>query len=248
MRPTVRAVLSDLDDTLFDHRHATRTALAEVRHRTPAFGRWSLEELERRHGEALELLHLDVLAGRVPLDAARAERFHRLLVAAGSDRPAEQAARIAWQYRDAYETSWQPVAGATAFARAVREAGLALVVVTNNVVAEQRRKLAHCALTDLVDALVTSEEVGAWKPDARIFREAIERAGVSADETVMLGDGWQSDVAGARAVGVRAVWFNRFGAPSPDPAVPELRALDPAADALRVILGGEPDEVRRSTS
>jgi putative hydrolase of the HAD superfamily len=238
MRPPVRAVLSDLDDTLFDHRHATRQALVRVRDAAPALERWALDELEARHSEVLEALHLEVLAGRVPVDAARAERFRRLLVAAGSDRPVERAAEIAGRYRSAYEQSWQPVEGAAAFARAIREAGLGLVVVTNNVVHEQVRKLAHCGLTDLVDALVTSEEVGASKPDVRIFREALERARVPAAATVMLGDAWHSDVAGARAAGIRAVWFNRFGAASPDPSVPELQALDPAADALRTLLGG----------
>lgn len=237
IRSTVRVVLSDLDDTLFDHRRATGSALAHVREAAPAFGRWALQELEARHREVLEVLHADVLAGRMPVEAARAERFRRLLVAAGADRVAEQAADIALRYRDAYEGAWQPVAGAVAFARAVRDAGLALVIVTNNVVGEQRRKLDRCGLSELVDTLVTSEEVGAWKPDTRIFREAMARVGASTDETVMLGDAWQSDVAGARAAGIRAVWFNRFGSPSPDPSVPELQTLDPATDALRVILG-----------
>jgi putative hydrolase of the HAD superfamily len=55
----------------------------------------------------------------------------------------------------------------------------------------------------------------------------------------MVGDSWAADVAGARAAGVRAVWFNRHALPRPEPAkdVGELRSLEPVDDALRTIFG-----------
>lgn len=42
----------------------------------------------------------------------------------------------------------------------------------------------------------------------------------------MLGDSWTNDVLGARAAGIRAVWFNRFAQPNPEPdRVPEIESL-----------------------
>ena len=92
--------------------------------------------------------------------------------------------------------------------------------------AEQRQKIAACGFGPFLDTVVISEEAGVTKPDPRIFRLALERLGRPADETVMIGDAWDTDIAGARAAGIRPLWFNRFGAPSPDRSVTEIRALE----------------------
>jgi FMN phosphatase YigB (HAD superfamily) len=78
--------------------------------------------------------------------------------------------------------------------------------------------------------------VGVSKPAAAIFRAGLEAAGAANTEAVMLGDSWLTDIKGARQAGLRAVWLNRFGEVSPDPTVPELRALEPVVDALNLIL------------
>ncbi|HUL72635.1 MAG TPA: HAD family hydrolase [Vicinamibacterales bacterium] len=236
-RPRTRVVLSDLDDTLFDHAHATRAALDALHSSIAAFHAWSLDELDRRHRDELEVLHLDVLAGGRSIESARIERFRRLLAAAGADRPLEQAGDLARRYRHAYERSWQPVAGALEFLEQITRAGASVVIVTNNVVQEQRDKLARCGLAGLVTALVASAEIGVSKPDVAIFHEALRRAGAEPEDAVMVGDAWSTDIVGARAAGIRAVWLNRFGTPRPDASVHELRSLEPAEVATRVVLG-----------
>ena len=78
----IRAVLFDLDDTLFDHDHATNRALSALRATEPAFREWAPAELVSRHSVELEAMHLEVLAGRQSIDNAREERFRRLFEAA----------------------------------------------------------------------------------------------------------------------------------------------------------------------
>jgi HAD superfamily hydrolase (TIGR01509 family) len=234
----LRAVLCDLDDTLFDHTRGTRLALAEVRDQEPAFAVWSIDEFDTRHRIVLEEWHQLVLHGLASIDAARVGRFAELLAAAGADRPEARAVDVAAIYRRQYSTAWYPVAGAPELLAAVKAAGLRIAIVTNNVVVEQRLKLAHCGLEPYVDALVTSEEIGAQKPDVAIFNAALARVGANRSEAVMLGDAWQADVAGARAAGVRPVWFNRLGATSPDASVTELASLEPTAHVLRALKVG----------
>ena len=232
----VRAALFDLDDTLFDHRHCAREALAAVRRSDAAFAALDATELERRHARILEVLHLEVLAGRMDLDAARVERFARLYRAIGHDVDEEVAARAAVQYRNGYIASRREITGAADLLTAVR-ARAAVVVVSNNLLNEQRDKIRQCGLAPLVNILVVSEDVGVSKPDPAIFQAALERAGCPADEAVMVGDSWANDVEGARAAGIRPVWFNPDGAPVPDPAVQTITALTPADDVLAAILG-----------
>lgn len=233
-----RTLLCDLDDTLFDHTGATRAALAVVRESTSAFQAWSLSEFDRRHRVVLEALHLEVLAGKWTVEEARVDRFRQLLGAAGVDEPRAGALDdLSWGYRRAYEGAWRLVPGAVELVAAVKAARWQLVIVTNNVVREQRLKIERGGLTDYVDALVTSEEFGASKPDPRIIRHAIDRVGGSVEGTVVFGDSLTTDIAGGHAAGVRTVWFNRWGAESPDPALAQVHTLEPAADVLRTLAG-----------
>lgn len=234
----LRAVLFDLDDTLFDHAHATRTALGRLRGVNTALSRWSLAETVARHDAILEELHARVLTGDITVDDARIERFQRLLEAAEAPRSRDRAVELAGVYRRAYESGWRAVPGALPLLDAVRGCGLRIVIVTNNGVAEQRRKIAFCDMTRRIDALVTSEEVGASKPSPEIFDVALRNAKAEPDEVVMLGDAWHADVAGALASGIRAVWFNRKGADRPLASVPELRALEPTAAAVASLYDG----------
>lgn len=55
---------------------------------------------------------------------------------------------------------------------------------------------------------VFSDEVGTRKPEPGIFRAALEGLGLRPAEVVHVGDDVDADVAGARGVGMRAVWFN----------------------------------------
>ncbi len=221
-------LLCDLDDTLFDHQHATRTALAHLQARDARLQAWPLEDLKARHHILLEQWHQEVLAGRLTVDQARERRF-AALVGGG------EATGLAEAYREAYTSDWREVAGAADLLHAVRALGWPIVIVTNNIVSEQRRKLAQIGLAPLVDHLVTSEEVGSQKPKPEIFHRALATVGATAEDAVMLGDAWLADVEGARGVGIRPVWFNIHGTASPDASVAELRALTPTGDVIRTL-------------
>jgi putative hydrolase of the HAD superfamily len=243
----VRAVLCDLDDTLFDHTHASRCAVSELHRSVPDFSCWSPDEFTSRHREMLETLHLEVLAGRLSISDARIERFKRLLIAAEVAEPDRVAPECARTYRLAYETSWRTVPGAAPLLASLSARGIRTAVVTNNLASEQRSKLQRCGLSGYVDELVTSEEVGVQKPDERIFRVALERVGATAEEAVMIGDAWSTDIAGARAAGVRPIWLNRSGGRSPDPEVEEIASLEPAERVIEIITNRSGSQDRLST-
>jgi putative hydrolase of the HAD superfamily len=233
-----RAALFDLDDTLFDHRGCAHDALSALYESQPSFRSMTFAALQEAHAEFLEQLHAEVMLGRVSVDAARIERFRRLLHAAGANAAGEDAAALAVLYRDTYRQRRRASAGAVALMGAVRR-HVPIGVVSNNVLDEQQEKLRICGLDQFVDELVVSAEVGVSKPDPEIFRVAINRLAVSAQQAVMVGDSWAADIEGARAAGIRAIWFNPTGVVAPDSAadVEQLRSLEPTDEVLRVILG-----------
>ena len=230
----ITAVLFDLDDTLFDHAHCARCALDAVRSAHQPFSAADPLELERAHSRILEEIHGDVMLGRMPLDAARIERFRRLFQSVGADVGEDVAAAAAAGYRQAYIESRRAVAGAAALLEAVKERAK-VGVVSNNLLEEQRAKLRHCELDRYIDVLMVSEEAGVSKPDPKIFEMALERLDCTAEEAVMVGDSWPADIVGAQASGIRAIWVNPHGAPPPDPSVPVLRSLEPIDAALELI-------------
>ena len=83
--------------------------------------------------------------------------------------------------------------------------------------------LGPTGLLDLVEGVVTSAEAGAAKPDPAVFRKALELAGVDRAGAVHVGDSIDNDVAGARALGIRAILVQRQG--EPPPGVESVRAL-----------------------
>jgi len=236
----LRAVLFDLDDTLFDHSGCARSALDGVRARYDCFAAIEPDQFARRHGELLEELHVRVLAGEIGIDAARVERFRRLFESAGVV-PGDLAAAAAAAYRERYLASWQPVPGAIPLVRALQNR-VRLAVVSNNLLLEQQEKLRYFGFDRYLDAVVISEDVGVAKPDPAIFDVALRRLGCDAREAVMVGDSWQTDVAGARAAGVRPIWLNRRGLPPPDPwDVVQVPSLEPVTRVLDAIFDAKHD-------
>lgn len=70
------------------------------------------------------------------------------------------------------------------------------------------------------EAVVTSEELRAYKPHISLFREVCARLGVEPSATVHVGDSPWADIAGARHAGMRAVWINRHDASWPEDIEP----------------------------
>ena len=239
----IRGVLFDLDDTLFDHAGCARAALTAVQNCHETLRAMSFEALERTHAALLEELHKDVMLGRVPLEEARRQRFARLLATCGDDTAGETAERLAATYRDAYREVRRALPGAAGILAAVRRREARVGIVSNNLLEEQLDKLRTCGLDGLVDALVVSEDVGISKPDPGIFHVALDRLGIAPAEAVMVGDSWSADVVGARAAGIRAVWFNprRVAPPGDDAAIGQLHALEPVARAMRIIFDAHRD-------
>jgi putative hydrolase of the HAD superfamily len=110
---------------------------------------------------------------------------------------------------------------------ALRERGAAIVVVSNWDVS-LHEVLERTELRALVDAVVTSAELGAAKPDPAIFTRALELAGgVAPADAVHAGDDLEADVEGARAAGIAPVLVVRDGEPAPAGvrAIPTLEGL-----------------------
>jgi putative hydrolase of the HAD superfamily len=92
----------------------------------------------------------------------------------------------------------------------------------------------HFELQGLIAGAVSSAEHGYMKPHTSIFEAALKLVGVTAEESVMVGDSLSHDIEGARRVGMRGVLVHRDGAPGETaPGVAVIRDLSELPPAWR---------------
>ncbi|MBN1283623.1 MAG: HAD family hydrolase [Proteobacteria bacterium] len=106
-----------------------------------------------------------------------------------------------------------------------RERGFRLGVISN-AEGQIRRLLEHTGINSRFDVVVDSSEVGVAKPDARIFRMAVEGVRSSPERCVHVGDMVEIDVAGARGAGITPILVDRDGATSEPGLITVARATD----------------------
>ena len=83
-----------------------------------------------------------------------------------------------------------------------------LTIISNGFKEVQYYKFAHSGLQDCFAHTIISEEVGINKPQPEIFRIALRLNNVHAEEALMIGDSYSSDIAGAKAAGIDQVWLH----------------------------------------
>ncbi|MDE3247081.1 MAG: YjjG family noncanonical pyrimidine nucleotidase [Bacteroidota bacterium] len=91
-----------------------------------------------------------------------------------------------------------------------------LHLITNGFEKTQHAKLQHSGLTGFFGEVITSEGSNSLKPQKAIFDFALEKTGAKAEESIMLGDDLDVDIAGARGAGLDQVYINHLNKPLPD--------------------------------
>lgn len=123
--------------------------------------------------------------------------------------------------------------GAAELLAATRRLGLRCVVVSNVQVRgalEYRRDFIDLGIAHLVDAVVTSLDVGFRKPHPIFFQAAIREAGCEPAACVMVGNSEGNDIEPAIALGMRAIWV---AIEEPPPASSAAHGVVSSLDAAR---------------
>jgi putative hydrolase of the HAD superfamily len=120
----------------------------------------------------------------------------------------EAAAEVQREFDKA--TSYAPYPDVQPTLRALHERGLKLGVISDWGIALSII-LRHFELTQYFDFTVISATARRAKPDPALYQLALERADVTADYALHVGDSYVRDVLGARAVGMTGILIDRAG-------------------------------------
>jgi putative hydrolase of the HAD superfamily len=219
----LRAVLFDLDDTIISaygrplhawgkvaREFAAHLAPENPQHVAAAIAAaarefWSDAGRHRQWrqslAEARRLIVAESMAGRDPaLTAAIADRFTRL--------------------RD---EEMHVFPGAVDALEDLRRRGVRLALITNGDGETQRRKIERFSLDVHFDHIQIEGEHGFGKPEERAYRHALAALDVAVNETWMVGDNLEWEVAAPQRLGIYTVWYDSEGAglPHDPPARPD---------------------------
>ena len=96
-----------------------------------------------------------------------------------------------------------------AFLTALHDTGVPWGIITNGT-PSQRPKIAASGFGDIMPFMVVSSDVGYEKPDPRIYQDGVKQlGGVSAANTLFVGDNVETDIGGAQLAGMATAWVRR---------------------------------------
>ena len=215
MPDLIRFVYFDLDDTLLDHRHAERCALADVvgRH-ADAFAGVDLATIQEQYHAHNVPLWRSYSLGEIEKADLRRLRFERLLDGLGLELDPDETGAV---YMQCYHDHWTYIDGARDAFEAVANR-YPVGILTNGFAEVQHAKLDRFPILRARSrAVVISEEVGYMKPHPKLFAHATALAGCDPASILYVGDSYHSDVAGGRASGWQVAWYR----PGPTDAPPD---------------------------
>lgn len=123
----------------------------------------------------------------------------------GLDPTAEYVVRFESSAVDMVDEFVVPLPGVKRALEALRERGIATAILSNGWNPLQLRKAQRAGFNGPV---LVSSEIGVQKPDPRAFERLLATLGTDPRETWYVGDDAQTDIAGAQAVGMQAIWMN----------------------------------------
>lgn len=220
----MKAVIFDLDDTLYDHAHFVRSAYQDV---AGTFAR-------------LTGLPPEPFRERIWADfGVRTGRCHTIfrdaLEASGCAAEDLEPALVR-AYREHVPANLACHPGVLAGLQALAHR-LPLGLLTDGQPGLQRRKIAALGLAPWFDAILVGGDLGpaVYKPSPILYRTILDRLGVVPGEALVVGDDPRTDLAGAEAAGIPALRV-RSGPYRDEPAPSPCLAVDSAAEALAWIL------------
>jgi putative hydrolase of the HAD superfamily len=204
----IRAILWDIDDTIFDYGTADRVGLSNHlgREGLPD-GLGSVEHAVQRWGELTVLHWARFEAGECDFISQRRDRVRDFVGLPLTDDEAD-----AWfgRHVEHYEAAWSLFSD-TVPALDLLAADYRHAVLSNSTFVMQDRKLRTLGVRDRFEVLMCAAELGMAKPHAGAFHAACEALALAPAEVAYVGNEPDIDARGAAEAGLLGIWLDRHG-------------------------------------
>ena len=202
-----KAIFIDIDDTLLDYIPCCREAFDH------AINRINPSNLSNED-ELFELFF--AISGRL---FSEAKHGQHTIAEVMELYPKEFIATIGYPesavdpFKHAFRAAWGKthtlVPEAKQMLENLRAKGYRLFAASNSFGHLQRSRLEQAGILDYFEDTYISMDIGYDKPDIRFYQSALKRCGLEPQEVLMIGDSMTTDVLGAQAAGMDALFFDR---------------------------------------
>lgn len=203
--------LFDADDTLFDFRSAELQALhSTLGHLAEKL---CLEMLFNTYRSESESLWRQLERNLITKDDLKVERFRRTFAKHGITSDPAQASETYLEALSEADILNEHALEICQFLSEIGEVG----IVTNGIVAVQKRRLNKSPIRPFISFIAVSEECGYAKPDIRFFDYSTKLArNFTPSKTLVIGDRIETDILGAHKFGLDACLFAPNGVSDSD--------------------------------
>lgn len=203
-------IFIDLDDTIYDFAGASREAFKEAydllgyanyfnsfNHFLSLYEPYNLE-LWKRYGE-----------GKITKDELNRKRYSYPLKMVGVENQ-ELADTFCREVLSRIPTKNKVVPGAIELLEYLAPK-YKLCILSNGFKELQAHKMQSAGLAKYFTHIILSEDIGVNKPNPELFIHAMQVAGATTENCIMVGDLFDTDIVGASGVGMEQIFYNRKG-------------------------------------
>ena len=232
MSQKYKHVFFDLDHTLWDFEVNSRKALVQIfeENKLAEKGIPHFENFHARYVHINDKYWARYHNNLVSKEQLRIGRFYDSLREFGA-QDASLAETMAQRYLELSPKMTALFPGAIDVLKYLQKK-YALHLITNGFAEVQWIKVENSGLKPFFEHIIISEEVGTQEPDKEIFEIAMNRAFTHADECIMIGDNYNTDIVGARNAGIDQIFFNPKKNRKREPVTFEITTLTELYDIL----------------
>jgi putative hydrolase of the HAD superfamily len=198
-----KAILFDLDNTLYEYDRPHKKALKEVHKVLNKYVKIGLNEFLKLYEISKTEIHRE-LSGTAS-SHNRVLYFQRLIEKTKRTVDAEVILKLYNAYWSSLLKNMRLYKGVLHLFKELKRRNIKIGIVSDLTTHIQLKKLHKLGLSEYVDVLVTSEEAGREKPHPSMFLFALNKLGVLPSEVLAVGDNPKTDMEGANAVGIDTV-------------------------------------------
>lgn len=199
----IKAILSDLDNTLYEYDPCNKAGMEAMIKEASKILKWKEEFIAEEFIKARELIK-----NRIPNTASSHLRLlyiHKMLENITNKSNTELGIYLNDLFWQKYFQKMSLYDNLRTFFKSAKQENKIIAIVTNLTAEIQFKKIRRLGLANVIDYIITSEEIGAEKPDPKIFQLALEKVKCPPNECLFLGDDEESDRKGALEAGMHYI-------------------------------------------
>lgn len=208
----IKAVFFDIDDTLFDYEYAHQNALSALFSRINKLTGMSTDLIAILFSIAQKEVKMQLMwtAASHNKDLYLQKFFEKMNSKSKNAILIDKIVTLYDLYWDHFYAAIKKEVWSKKLLKYLQERWIKTWIITDSTSYIQFKKLEVLWLSEYIDIFISSEEAGTDKPHSGPFLLACHKAGVLANEAIMVWDNIERDIDGSQWIGMKWIWLNRY--------------------------------------